>query len=266
MSEFDRKAAIEEAERNHVAARTRAQWSMKARLTRLRIAFEASRVQEPYFPLARFGRYYVAVRDVDGSIMSFSKRERAADPTRGVTLSNELKKRHQWVMNPMGAKWSQAINSTAFIYYLAATPAAAIVNTLQTPMMGIPILGARFGGTAKAAAALAKASADSVAGKGSVTNANLTDDEKRALAAFYESGLIDRTQSHDLAGVGETGVQYSPVRARVMAVISWLYHRAEVWNREVTALAAYRMARSAGQNVTQAIDTAHDLTWKTHFD
>lgn len=392
-----RKKALEDADRAYKGASTKAQWAMKARLTRLRMAFEASRVEEPYFPLARFGRYFVTARDVDGTVLSFSRRERAADrdrlardlaaaypaarietgvmenasdlrgamdprlvaeveeivggsgidpatmtnvldqiwqrylatmpdlsarkrfihrkgtagfdadalrafsshmfhaahqmgrlkygmemqelvnqtsdqakkaddPTRAMTLANELRHRHQWVMNPTGGKLAQTMTSTAFVWYLGATPAAALVNMSQTPMLGIPILGARFGGMAKAAAALLKASRDSVAGRGSLGRANLAADERKALEAFYETGLIDRTQSHDLAGVGETGVEYSPLRARVMAAISWMFHHAEVWNREVTALAAYRMARAAGQDWTQAVDAAHDLTWKVHFD
>ena len=397
MTPQARKKAMEDADRAYKGAATKALWSMKARLTRLRMAFEASRVAEPYFPLARFGRYFVTVRDVDGTVLSFSRRERAADrdrlardlaaafpaakietgvmenasdlrgamdprlvaeveeiiggagldpstmttvldqiwqrylatmpdlsarkrfihrkgtagfdadalrafsshmfhaahqmgrlkygmelqelvnqtadqarkaddPTRAMTLANELRHRHQWVMNPTGGKVAQTMTSAAFVWYLGATPAAALVNMSQTPMLGIPILGARFGGMTKAAAALLKASRDSVAGRGSLGRANLSADERKALEAFYDSGLIDRTQSHDLAGVGETGVEYSPLRARVMAVVSWMFHRAEVWNREVTALAAYRMAKAAGQNWTQAVDSAHDLTWKVHFD
>lgn len=397
LSKDARKQAEEDAARAYSAENTKAQWSMKARITKLRQAFESSRVDEPYFPLARFGRYFVSVRDVDGSIISFSRRERAAErdrlakdmksayptarvetgvmeeaadirsamdprivaeveqiiggagidastmtsvldqiwqryletmpdlstrkrfihrkgtagfdadalrafshhmfhathqtgrlkfglelqelvnettdqareadePTAAMTLANELKKRHKWVMNPVGGSVAQTMTSAAFVWYLAATPAAALVNMSQTPMLGIPVLGARFGGVTKAAAALMKASIDTVSGRGSLADAKLPADEKQAMEAFYDSGLIDRTQAHDIAGVGETGVEYSPVRARVMAVISWMFHRAEVWNREVTALAAYRLARGAGQDQGTAIDTAHDLTWKTHFD
>lgn len=388
-----RKQALEEAERAYKGAATRAQWSMKARLTQLRKAFEASRVEEPYFPLARFGRYFVAVRDGD-KVLSFSRRERAADrdrlarelaqanpgakietgvmdeakevrdamdpriirdiekivggagldantmtsvldqiwqrylatmpdlstrkrfihrkgtagfdadalrayashmfhaahqmarlkhgmdltetlnkaadqaraaddPTRGTTLANELRKRHDWIMNPQGAKWTQSLNSMAFIWMLAATPAAAIVNVTQTPMIAFPVLGARLGGMGKAAAALTRASSDLLLGRGT---SRLATDEQRAMDAFYESGLIDRTMAHDLAGVGETGVEYSPLRARVMAVISWMYHNAEVVNRRVTGLAAYRMARALGQDEAQAIATAHDAVWASHFD
>lgn len=397
LSPSARKDALADAAADYQVRKTRALWSMKARLTRMRIAFESSRVAEPYFPLARFGRYFVTARDVDGTVMSFSRREGAADrdrlaadmrrafptatvevgvmesggelraamdprivaeietivggagldsdttntvldqiwqrylasmpdlsvrkrfihrkgtagfdadalrafsshmfhaahqmgrlkygmelqelvndaseqarksddPTRGMTLANELRQRHKWVMNPTGGKLAQTMTSAAFVWYLGFTPAAAVVNMTQTPMLGIPILGGRFGSLSKAAAAILKASADTISGRGSIGRANLSADERRALEAFYESGLIDRTQSHDLAGVGETGVEYSPLRARVMALISWMFHNAEVWNREVTAIAAYRLARAAGQNTTDAIDTAHDLTWKTHFD
>ncbi|MGK9200482.1 PLxRFG domain-containing protein [Sinorhizobium meliloti] len=393
LTGIDKKNAEEDAASAYRAATTKGQWAAKARLTRMRIAFEASRVQGPYFPLGRFGRYFATARDIDGKVLSFSKFEtvadrdravrqmqkdypnakfevgvmeagsdlrRAMDPrivaeieellggsgvspelmdqvwqrylesmpdlsarkrfihrkgtagftgdalrvfsshmfhaahqmarlkfglelqelvnqtfdqakeaddqTRAMTLANELSKRHDWVMNPTGSKVAQTMTSTAFVWFLAASPASALVNMSQTVMLGLPILGARFGGILKAGKALAQASRDSVAGRGSVARANLKEDEKRAIEAFYESGLIDRTQSHDLAGVGETGVEYSPLRAKVMGIISWAFHRAEVWNREVTALAAYRMARAAGQNQSDAIDTAHDLTWKTHFD
>ena len=393
LTGIDRRNAEEDAASAHKAETTKATWAAKARLTKMRIAFEASRVEEPYFPLGRFGRYFVTQRDIDGKVLSFSKFETAAardrfadelrrgaggakvevgvmeagsdlrkamdprivaeieeilggagvgndimdqiwqrylesmpdlsarkrfihrqgtagftgdalrvfsshmfhsahqvarlkyglelqeltgqamdqakesdDQTRGVTLANELSKRHEWVMNPTGSKVAQTMTSTAFVWFLAASPAAAAVNMTQTVMLGLPILSAKFGSFAKAGAALAQASMDTVRGRGSIINGNLSKDEKAAIKDFYESGLIDRTQSHDLAGVGETGVEYTPLRARVMGVISWAFHRAEVWNREVTALAAYRMARDAGQTMSAAIDTAHDLTWKTHFD
>jgi N12 class adenine-specific DNA methylase len=389
----DRRKAEEDATSAHKAETTKQRWAAKARMTKLRIAFENNRVEDPYFPLGRFGRYFVTVRDLDGSVLTFSKFERAADrdrfaadvhrdypagkvevgvmeqgsdlrramdprivaeieeilggagvdgeimdqiwqrylesmpdlssrkryihrkgtsgysgdalrvfsshmfhsahqlarlkyglelqdlvdkafdqakeaddPTRGVTLANELSKRHEWVMNPTGSKVAQTMTSAAFVWFLAASPAAAAVNTSQTVMLGLPILAARFGNLTKASQALIGASYDSIKGKGSVVNASLARDEKEAMRSFYDSGLIDRTQSHDLAGVGDTGVSYSPLRARVMGVISWAFHRTEVWNREVTALAAYRMARDAGQTQMEAIDTAHDLTWKTHFD
>lgn len=396
MDPAARKQAQQDAAEVYEATATKAKWSMKARLTKMRQALETSRMEGPYFPLARFGDYFVTVKDITGEVLHFSMHERsaerdkvaadmrkqfpngevivgiksnsnelqramdprviadiqaiigksnidsdigaqildqiwqrylqtmpdmsvrkrqihrknvagfhgdalrayashmfhsahqmgrlkygvelnelveraseeaseAANPTKAGMLANELRKRHQWVMNPTGSQFAQNITSAAFVWFLAGSPAAAAVNLAQTPMMGIPILGAKFG-TAKTTSALLRASADLFRGKGSVNHALLTADEKAALEHFYETGLIDRTQSHDLAGVGETGVDYSPWRAAVMAKLSYFFHKSEVINREVTALAAYRLARNSGMRSERAIEAAHDLTWKVHFD
>ena len=87
---------------------------------------------------------------------------------------------------------------------------------------------------------------------------NLSDDN--------DAGAIDRTQSHDMAGIGDSGVEYSPLRHRVMLSISKYFHLAEVWNREVTILTGYRLARETGQSHHEAIDTAIDMNGKINFD
>ncbi|MRN67953.1 PLxRFG domain-containing protein [Brucella sp. 10RB9213] len=396
MDPAARKQAQQDAAEAYEATATKAKWSMKARLTKMRLALETSRMEGPYFPLARFGDYFVTVKDITGEVLHFSMHERSAerdkvaadmrkqfpngevivgirsnsnelqramdprviadiqaiigqsnidsdigaqildqiwqrylqtmpdmsvrkrqihrkaiagfntdalrtyashmfhsahqmgrlkygvelndlvarateeakdakDPTKAGMLANELALRHKWVMNPTGSQLAQKATSAAFLWFLAGSPAAAAVNLAQTPMMGIPIIGARFG-TAKTTNALLRASADLFRGKGSVNHAGLTADEKAALEQFYETGLIDRTQSHDLAGIGETGVQHSPYKWRVMTYLSYFFHKSEVINREVTALAAYRLARNSGMRSERAIEAAHDLTWKVHFD
>ncbi len=398
LSDIERSEALNSAKKKRAQAVQRSKWANNARITRLRVAFESSRLSGPYFPLARFGRYFVTLKDMDGEVLSFQKFEHAADmnaavrdmqafaakqypgsrvehgvlddtdqkreamdprlvaeiesilgkglvdpavmdtiwqrylqtlpemsirkrqihrkgtagfegdalrvfsnhmfhaahqmarakfgiemqeavnkageqarisddPVRGSTLVNEMRKRHQWVMNPTGSQFATKVTSAMFVWYLAASPSSAIVNLTQTAIVGLPVLGARLGGIGKASVAVMKAAGDFISGKGdSRKSTALTADDKRAMTAFYESGLIDRTRSHDLAGVGNTGTEYSPLRARVMDKLSWMFHAAEVFNREVTALAAYRMARAQGETHTQAINTAHDLTWKTHFD
>lgn len=188
------------------------------------------------------------------------------EPVEAGLLANEIERRHQWVMDPKGAAWAQAISSGAFIWNLSVSPAAAMVNLTQTYMLGVPILGARLGGAARAAAALGKASAELLGSRSLHLENRLKGDEKRAMDEFYRLGLNDRTQSHDLAGVGETGVEYSATRAKWMARMSFLFHHAERVNREVTALAAYRLARRQGQGHEAAVATAAELTWLTHFD
>lgn len=189
----------------------------------------------------------------------------AKDTVDAMTVANELRKRHEWVMNPQGSKMAQRITSAAFIYQLGVTPAAAFVNTTQTFILGVPVLGTRFKNEAAATKELLKASKDFAVGKGKIEN-SLTGNEKKALIEFERMGLIEKTQAHDLAGVGDTGVEYSAVRQKVMSGIAFLFHHAERYNREVTSIAAYRMAVKSGMSHEAAIKEAADLTWTTHFD
>lgn len=372
-------------------AMTKLRWNKKARLTMMRQQFEANRLEGPYFPLARFGDYFVTVRDKDtGEVTSFSRFETrkeqqrfAADarrqgkvqtgllsadaelrgavdprfvsdvedilggadvpdsvkdqvwqrylesmpdlslrkgfihrknregytqdalrsfasrmfhgahqlgrlkfgarmqesldlakefagksksPERDMAVVNEVNRRHDYVMSPKGGPLAQKLTSAAFIYHLSMSPAAALVNLSQTAIIGIPIIGAKFG-TAKTIAQLTKATSHFVTGKGHATNAkSLTEDERRAMRQAYEAGIIDSSQAHNLAGVGETGVEYSALRNRVMGVIAWMFHQAERMNREVTFLASYRLAKEDGMTHDQAVDEGARLTYKTHFD
>lgn len=396
MSKEAAGVAVSAAERELLKAKQLQGWAKGARLTRLRHFFETNNLSGPYFPLARFGNFFVTVRDADDQVISFSRfenpkaqqafakemqaaghdvtmgvledggalkaqvdarfvadvenilegadvsdtvrdavwqrwletmpdmsvrtsrihrkgragfsadalrafghhmfhgshqlarlkyaldmdetialaRDQAKtmpDPVRAGLLVNELARRHQFTMNPTGGPLAQVVTSAAFTYFLAASPAAALVNTSQTAVLGVPILAAYDGragvGAARAAKELTRALRDFATGRGHAAEGKrLNDDERKAMEAAYDTGLIERTQSHDLAGVGETGVAYSPVRTKVMAAISWAFHHTERMNREVTFLAAYRMARAKNEPHEHAIDRAADLTWKIHFD
>ena len=196
--------------------------------------------------------------------------ERAKDPNRAKLMVNEMRRRHAFTMNPTGAPWSQKATSIAFIWFLAWRPSAALANLAQTVVMGVPILAAyegKYRSMARASTELTKALKDFAMGRGHAErSASLTHEEREAMAEAYESGVIDRTQSHDLAGLSETGIKYRPGPAMAMEVISWSFHHTERLNREITYLAAYRMARQKGEGHQQAMETAGDLTWTIHFN
>lgn len=388
----EKKAAEGEALRRYNTAMTKLAWNKKARMTKMRQQFESNRLEGPYFPLARFGDYFVTVRDKDsGEVVSFSRFENNTDqqrfaaqarrtgdkvqtgllssssdvrgsvdprfvadveeilsgsevndqvkdqvwqryletmpdlsmrkgfihrknrtgydtdalrafgsrmfhgahqmgrlkysaqmqealeqareaagntetPERDTAIVNEMERRHQYVMNPQGGPLAQKITSAAFIYHLSMSPAAALVNTTQTVILGVPVMGAKYG-TARVTAALGKAVTDFGRGVGRVERSgSVTEDERKALRDAYDTGIIESTQSHSLAGIGENGVEYSALRNKVMGIIGWQFHQAERFNREVTFLAAYRLARADGRAHEQAVDDAGRMTYKVHFD
>lgn len=186
------------------------------------------------------------------------------DPVRTADLINEMQKRDKWIKNPQVASWAFSAGSLGFLWYLTA-PASAIVNVTQTPLVAYPLMAARHG-WGKSAAALSRAAADFFKGRFSVEG-SLQGEELAAYKRLLADAVIDKTQTHDLAGMAETpSGSYSGRRAKAMRAASWMFHRAEVMNREVTALAAYRLARADGLGIEAAYQQAKTLTVESHFD
>ncbi|MCA1774963.1 MAG: PLxRFG domain-containing protein [Loktanella sp.] len=391
----EKRDALAEAESRLKQAKARTGWAQNARIAEMRQQFESNRLSGVYFPLARFGKYFVAARDAKGKVVSFSRFEKqgkqreeaqrleaegftvdsgvlgatdtdlktmvdpafvadmenlmatwdvepavmdtlwqkwletlpdqsirtsrihrkgregfqkdalraythhmfhgshqlarlkyglqmedaidesyteaaqSSDSNRATLVVDEMSRRHKWTMNPQVSSASTAVTSLAFVWYLGATPAAAMVNLTQTTIMGIPIMNAAFqnASISEITRQLGRAGHDFVSGRGEASDSSrLTQDEKDALAEAHKRGIITRTQGHELASVAETGVEYSGRREKVMRFFSYLFHKAEVANREVTFLASYRIARAEGGTTEGAVDKAGRVTWKTHFD
>lgn len=397
-----RMDAIGKANEKRSKAHARAARGEGSRVKQLRELFEKNRLQGPYFPLARFGNYFVTIRDADGRVVSFSRFEtageqkawaeseeakdlgqvktgvlgtsetdrkdvdprfiadiegileeagadrktmdmvyqrwletlpdqsirtaqihrkgragfnrdairafssamfhgahqtarlrfgaemeesldaaeeearEAADPNREGFIVREMKQRHAFTMQPTNNPWVSKATGLAFVWYLGMSPAAAMVNLSQTTVVGVPMMAAKYrkAGVAGSIRALTRASRDFMRGQGksrtdtwSAENAKtLTADERRAMKQGYDRGVIDKTQAHDLASVADSGVEYNPVREKVMRIIGFAFHHAERFNREVTYLAAYRLAREEGMSHDVAVSSAASMVWRTHFD
>lgn len=197
------------------------------------------------------------------------------DTTEQQQVVNELTRRLDLMMNPTTHPVTAALGQVGFVMSLGGSIASGITNLTQTPMVTFPWLGSKFGFD-KAAGALLKASKDYFGGRWEkwtgfvlADNPNLTDDERTALHHLEQTGLINLTQASDLAGTANTDSTVSK-RAfaidRAMKIIGWSFHTPEVFNRQVSALAAYRLARDAGQAHDPAIESARQALIRTHFD
>ncbi|MDP2346704.1 MAG: PLxRFG domain-containing protein [Gammaproteobacteria bacterium] len=191
------------------------------------------------------------------------------DPDAATDFLNELQKRHEWAMNPKGSTTAQFLTSFGFVFFLGASPAAAMVNLTQTPMVALPVMGAKWG-YAKASKELGRAMFDFFRGgrkDGSFTVSHvLTGEEAKAFEQLVDSGILDKTLGHDLAGMSEQGFKYNSAAHKVMNVFSYMFHHAERFNREITALASFRLARAAGASPLAAAQAAGEVTETSHFD
>ncbi len=189
----------------------------------------------------------------------------AYDSVKGQQVVDEVTKRNDSLMNPKSNPLSTALTSFGFVFHLGLSPASAVVNLSQTALVAYPIMGAKWGFD-KAAAALA------VAGKQAATNKNdissaLNREERQAYDAAVNAGTIDVTNAHDLAGIAQG--EDSKVSWKLRPVMKWasfLFHHAERFNRQVTFVAAFRLAREAGATPEVAYEQATKATYDGHFD
>lgn len=193
------------------------------------------------------------------------KQDADYDQPKAQRVIDEMVKRHESMMNPKSNPLSTALTSFGFIYYLGLSPAAAVVNLTQTALVAYPVMGAKWGFN-KSAAALMKASNEAVRGKNDITK-SLSPEELKAFEKAVRDGTIDVTQAHDLAGIaqGEDSKVMWKIRP-VMRMASYMFHQAEVFNRQVTFVASYRLAREAGASTNAAYEQAKKATYDGHFD
>lgn len=177
---------------------------------------------------------------------------------------DEVRKAHREIMNPKVHPITQALNSIGFAWFLGATPAAAIVNLTQTPLVSMPMMAAKYGwrGAQKQLFGAAKQLTE---GKGSIES-KLSREEQGIYQRLMDEGIIDKTMAHDLAGVAEAGIDTGSFKHRIGSAMSFMFHHAERINREITAIAMYRLAKESGKSSEAAYKQAVQMVMDSHFD
>ena len=225
--------------------------------------------------MSRGSHYIAKMRHSDvlqaklDEMQEYVKAQGEADPNydqpKMQRVVDEMEKRHELLMNTAHSTLSTLATSVGFMWYMGLSPASAIVNLSQTALVAYPIMGAKWG--------FDKAGKELLIASGQVAKALndiqsvLTRDEKKAVEAAISSGVIDKTQAHDLAGVarGEDDSVMWKIR-KPMEWASFMFHHAEKFNRQVTFVASYRLARQAGFDTKSAILQARDMTWDTQYN
>ena len=222
-----------------------------------------------YLAKLRYADRMAEQLDVMQDFVDGRKYEEGFDQRQLQRVADEMRKRHEAVMNPNPSKLAQALTGFGFLWMMGMSPASAIVNLSQTAMVAYPVMAAKWG-YADAARELLRASKQiglRVGEKFNTIEDSLNEDEKAAFQKAVDYGVIDLSQAHDLAGVanGDPGLAGSAWQ-KVMDKASWLFHHAEKFNRQVTFVAAYRLAKQAGADSEAAFEQAKKATYDGHFD
>lgn len=205
-------------------------------------------------------------------------------------LLDELKARHEMTMNPGGDGFSNALTGLGYTYNMAMNFSSAIINATQTALIALPQLAARYGWK-NATKALGRATVDYFRsadkrfkwfGKDSSwldkdawmsmgRSKHLAQDEIDLIKRLNDDGVISITQASSLAQRSEAAKDrlHNRMLENATVIGGQLFHNIEVANREVTALATYRLAKeSAGGHLDpeSAYKIASKAVYDSHFD
>lgn len=188
---------------------------------------------------------------------------------------NELQQAYAWLMNPRTAPWATAANQLGYLWNLAFSPSAWLTNATQNPLIAMPYVASRHG-VAATGKAFTQAYQEAFRGalqwrSGKEHRLGLYEalsdpDERQAYEQALEAGIIDRGRALDLAGVAEEGQARAGWHRKFALAMTVGFHDVERLNRETTFMAAYRLARRAGDDAPAAVDYASQVVHKTHFD
>jgi len=189
----------------------------------------------------------------------------------------EVEKHFDSAMNPVISPWATRLGNLGFAWYMGANPSSALVQLLQTPGVTLPWLAPRYG-LNPTMTELTRAGRDFFGGEVSggqgfysvTTNKNLSALEKKAIQELYDLNVIPpaATEVGDIETM--TGLKASTPMERtgkkINFLVGYLFQNAERFNREVTALAAFRLEYNRSKNYDKAMQAANDAVVETQGD
>lgn len=187
-----------------------------------------------------------------------------------ITRLRDYYNRHlQYLMKPDN-DWA-TLRAVGFLWYLGFNVKSAAVNMTQIPLVTLPFLGARYGNVQASSEILAsmKRFVNHMRG-----NRSLSEEETNLLDTLREAGVIDESMATELAGLAEggalrrlvPGMDLQSAFNKTMYYSGALFRMGEKFNRNVTALAAYNLARKQGHSVEAATKMSRQAIETTQFE
>lgn len=215
--------------------------------------------------------------DMDESIEAMKlKIKQEPDDVAGRVVA-ELEKHYEAAMNPKISPAATFLGNLGFGWYMGANPSAALVQLFQTPAVTAPYLYPVYG-INNVNSELYQAARDFFGGEARPgqgffsikNNKSLSDIEKKAIKELYDLNVIPPTATE----VGDietmTGLKNATATERtakkINMLIGYLFQNAERFNREITALAAFRLEYKRSNNYEKAMNAANDAVTNTQGD
>ena len=164
--------------------------------------------------------------------------------------------------DPTYGKFTQAATTLSYFEYIAGNISSALINLSALPMLVWPILGGRFGFANTTSAMLnAHKTATGWVFKGN----NKVSKYDSLYKYLQEHGQLEHTMARELLeGRNRSTKDYMGLQAKIMGGISAPFSATEKYNRAVTAIAAYDLAKANKHPEDVALRIALDTVKDVH--
>ena len=182
---------------------------------------------------------------------------------------DSIRKRVDFGYSPTYAPWVYDIATGNYIFSIAANISSGLINTTVIPMLAIPILAAKYGVTptlraiTRASAMFVKAPKEGGfkaygvrIGDFSIAN-GATGEYEQFFKKLVSRGVIGAASEQELLLAQRLNItDYDSLGDKVNYLAGYVMKNTERFNREVTLLASFMLAREKGKNFTDAFEEA----------
>jgi len=200
------------------------------------------------------------VPQIDAAVNEI-KEQAKGDDTLSAVYKN-IKQQQDFFHNPTFNKFTHAATALSYFEYISGNISSALINLTALPMLVYPILGARFG-FAKAAAAM---TASNKTASNWVLKGDNTDPKYKGLYDYLQDhGQLEHTQARELMEGRRTNTaDQVGLKAKILDGLSIPFSATEKYNRAITAIAAYDLAKANNFSETKALQYAIDTVKDVH--
>ena len=173
----------------------------------------------------------------------------------------DMRRRLDFAYNPTYAPWVNGIATANYIYSIAGNVSSALINTTVLLMMTLPSLVGKYG-TMKSIGAMTRAmkmfAEGGVDDQGNFTFGNAATGEAKTFFDYLtKRGVIGIAAEQELRQAQRAKIGgYQTTFDKLNYVMGYVFKNSERFNREVTMLASFMLAREKGKSFKTAAEEA----------
>jgi hypothetical protein len=188
-------------------------------------------------------------------------------------IYDNIASQEQFLSNPTAAPWASRLSYFSYLSYITGNVSSAVINLTQLPIVVYSLLGGKYG-FGEAASAMSRATKMYFAG-GLDNNSEFMPDRtfgtnaKGEYADLYKVAVdrsaIRRGVGYEMTEMRKVSTEdYTGIRSKVEHGLGFLFQNSERFNREVTLIATFDLARKSGMSKEEAIEEAIRVNTSAH--